>query len=209
MGKIATFVESDGWVNTLRFIWKGIRGHFAHTSHTYCLFADRSNIIEEYSADYKIIGRIEDLEEVNFPRLKSCPWRKWLSEGSRVAIIYENKVPIAFGWTHFKSHRIESVGTFDLGDNMAWLEPSFVHHKHRGHGLQKALISIGVNDAPKSIQSFITSVNAGNIASQRSFEKCGFQKGLKVSHTSGLFAKKKTETSVLVSFANNYFKLTQ
>lgn len=209
MGKIAAFIESDGWANTLRFIWKGVRGYFAHTSHTYCLFADRSNIIEEYSADYKIIGRIEDLEEVNFPRLKSCPWRKWLSEGSRVAIIYENKVPIAFGWTHFKSHRIESVGTFDLGDNMAWLGPSFVHHKHRGHGLQKALISIGVNDAPKSIKSFITSVNAGNIASLRSFEKCGFKKGLEASHTAGLFAKTRTETCVLDSSSNNYFKLTQ
>lgn len=162
-----------------------------------------------YSADYKIISNVEDLENVNFPRLKSCPWRKWLNEGSRVALIYENGEPVAFGWTHFKSHSIDAVGIFDLGDNIAWLGPSFVHHKHRGHGLQKALISIGVNDAPKSIQSFITSVNAGNIPSLRSFEKCGFKKGLEVSHTAGLFTKTRTETCVLDNSSNNYFKLTQ
>ena len=207
MGKIATFIESDGLVNTLRFIWKGVRGWFAHTSHTYCLFADRLAIRGGDFMDYKVIRSVEDLESIDFPRLKSSPWRKWLNEGSRVVILYENEKPIAFGWTHFGSHSVGAVGTFDLGNNIAWLGPSFVHHKHRGHGLQKMLISIGADDAPQSIQSFITAVNVGNAASLRSFEKCGFKKGLEVAYTAGLFATKKTEIKVLNSSADKYLKL--
>lgn len=210
MGKIATFIESDGWANTLRFIWKGIRGYFAHTSHTYCLFADRLSISGGgYSVDYEIISNVKGLENVNFPRLKSCPWRKWLNKGSRVALIYENGEPVAFGWTHFKSHSVDAVGKFDLGEEKAWLGPQFVHHKHRGHGLQKELITLSVSNAPESIKSFITSVNVRNTASLHSYKKCGFQKGLEVSYTAGMFAKKKTEIRVLSSLANNYFKLTQ
>lgn len=209
MGKIATFIESDGWANTLRFIWKGTRGYFAHTSHTYCLFADRLAVRGGHAADYKIISSIEDLENIDFPRLKSCPWRKWLDEGSYVVVLFKDNEPIAFGWTHFKSHSVDAVGTFDLGEEKAWLGPQFVHHKHRGHGLQKELITLSVSNAPESIKSFITSVNVRNTASLHSCKKCGFQKGLEVSYTAGMFAKKKTEIRVLNSSANNYFKLTQ
>ena len=180
------------------------------THHTRIVYSQIDYLLAGggYSVDYEIISNVKGLENVNFPRLKSCPWRKWLNKGSRVALIYENGEPVAFGWTHFKSHSIEAVGTFDLGDNIAWLGPSFVHHKHRGHGLQKVLISLRVNDAPQTIQSFITSINAGNIPSLRSFEKCGFQRGMEVFYTAGLFAKEKTEIKVLNSSAPDYLKIT-
>ena len=212
MGKIGTFIESDGFGNTLHYIWKSLKSQFTHTSHTYCLFADRGDTVLSrggYYTEYQIITKVGQLEIVHFGRLKLCPWRKWLDEGSYVVVLFKDNEPIAFGWTHFKSHSVDAVGTFDLGEEKAWLGPQFVHHKHRGHGLQKELITLSVSNAPESIKSFITSVNVRNTASLHSCKKCGFQKGLEVSYTAGMFAKKKTEIRVLNSSANNYFKLTQ
>lgn len=209
MGKILTFIKSDGLDNTMRFMWNALRSKIGHTSHTYCLFADRDGILPELGnrIKYKVISDIETLSAINFPRLKLSPWKKWLREGSCVLIIFENDVPIAFGWMHFKSHYVHSVGNFNLGNDMAWLGPYFVHRKYRGKGLQRTAISIGVSEAPKSITSFITSINFSNIASLHSFEKCGFQIGLEVSCTMGIFAHSKSDIRVRNANALNYFNM--
>lgn len=99
MGKILTFIKSDGLDNTMRFMWNALRSKIGHTSHTYCLFADRDGILPELGnrIKYKVISDIETLSAINFPRLKLSHGKKWLREGSCVLIIFENDVPIAFG----------------------------------------------------------------------------------------------------------------
>lgn len=210
MGKIFTFVRSDGLYNTLKFIWNALRIKICHTSHTYCLFADRNDIIfgkRGGDVKHKVISDIETLEAINFPRLKLSPWRKWLRDGSRVLILFENDVPIAFGWMHFKCHYVRSVGNLDLGDDKAWLGPYFVHRKYRGRGLQRVAISLGVDNAPKSINAFVTSVNSLNMASLRSFEKSGFQIGMEVLCTTGILAHSKSDVRIRSAKALNYLNI--
>ena len=218
MGKVTIFIESDGWYNTLHFIWKAIRAQLPHTAHTYCLFADRNMSAalihrpqwEEYTS--KVITNQKEMESIHFGRLKLTPWRKWLEAGSRVIVLFRNTVPVAFGWIHFRSHTIQSVGTFNMETNIAWLGPSFVHINHRGKGLQQLVIQQCINNTPHQIDAFITSVNTGNVASLHSFEKCGFKKGLEVSYTSRKFTppyKKCVNIKALDSQAYKYLKLHQ
>lgn len=193
MRKVLIFIKSDGLLNTLKFILKGVVSKLYYRSHTLCLYGERKYIeIKRKSVwdkfQCRFIDAIEEIESLNFDRLKILPCRKWLELGSKLCVVFTDDIPIAFGWIHFREHKIDYVGKFDMGNETAWLGPYFVHRKYRGNGLQQLIIKQGIEIAPININAFITSVNASNIPSLNSFEKNGFKLGMKVSCKTGVFA---------------------
>lgn len=72
MGKIGTFIESDGFGNTLHYIWKSLKSQFTHTSHTYCLFADRGDTV--LSRRGGVLCRVSD--NYKGGAIRDCTFRK-------------------------------------------------------------------------------------------------------------------------------------
>lgn len=212
MRKILVFIASDGWAHTFSFILKHVKSLFFHRSITLCLYARREDIAvfstpvwEEY--DCKILHSMEELKALHFDRLMLYPCQKWIDAGSTVCVIFKNNVPVAFGWNHFIRHDIKYVGDFELGDNIAWVGPQFVHKIHRGYGLQKLIILQSILNMPKNIQTIITSVNQSNLPSLRSFEKMKFRKGLKISTDIGLFSSHVSDLTILDPDSLKYLKI--
>lgn len=208
------FVQSDGIVNTFRFVWKSLFGKFYRLSRTLCLYAERYSVKELKDGRWsdfhsRVIYDWKELRGIDFDRLKLLPCKKWLDAGSIVVIIFQGDIPVGFGWTHFGCHTIEYVGSFDMGTTIAWLGPSFVHRKYRGKGLQKLVIQECVRNAPKQIKTFISSVNDKNSASLISFEKCGFKVGMQVNNISGLFARKGVEIRRLDDKSESYLRISR
>lgn len=214
MRKLWIFIQSDGLANTLKFVWKGIAGKCYHLSRTLCLYVEKENVAINRRSIWnvyrcRIITEVKELSSINFGRLKLLPCRRWLENGSMVVVVFKDDVPVAFGWTHFKNHAIDYVGDFDMGTKIAWMGPIFVHRKHRGKGLQQWVIRQVVNNVPANIKAFITSVNAGNKASLRSLEKCGFKVGMEICCETGFFATRGTEVKVLDKRSNGYLRIRE
>lgn len=188
--KIIVFIQSDGWRNTLRFIANGLFSLLGRESITFCLVGKREALgvkWREYWTKYtcREITSPETIDSMDFPRLKYHPYRQWMQQGAVCRVVFKEGVPVAFGWTHYKEHSIDKVGTFDMGEHIAWLGPYFVHKDFRGQALQQLLIYHDVNEAPKAIKAFITSVNHRNNPSLRSFLNLGFFQGGSCIYTHG------------------------
>lgn len=205
--KLIEFAKSDGLGNTMRFAWKGLlSAAHLYESETVCLYVDRSDVGTLNNDKWKSfscqrLSTVDKIDALDFPRLKFHPYRKWIAAGGYCHVLFDGTSPVAFGWTHFNCHSIDKVGTFDMGDSIAWLGPSFVHKNYRGNGLQQLLLQRGIEQAPERITAFITSVNSGNGASLRSFEKNGFRQGAVC-----LFAHGTTEV-MMMNDGDRYFKI--
>lgn len=196
------------------FSLKTIMSIFYHHSSTKCLFLERSALkhlskLEWDNYSYKIFSNPEDIANLSFDRLKLLPYRQWLKNGSVVIVVFREAIPVAFGWTHFVCHSIQYVGTFDMGNHIAWLGPSFVHKEFRGKGLQKLVIQLGVAKAPTGVDCFITSVNAKNVPSLSSFLKLGFEEGLDISMKKGLLCKSSKYIKEISPKSKFYLNLQQ
>ena len=177
--KVIEFIQSDGWLNTIRFILNGIWSALGRKSVTLCLVGKRIDLkisYREYWNQFRIKAYTSSdaLESVNVPRLKYTPYHRWFDEGAICRVVFKADIPVAFSWTHYKEHSIGNVGIFDMGDSIAWLGPYFVHKNYRGLSLQQLMINQDVSNASENITSFITSVNQRNTASLHSFLKLNF-----------------------------------
>ena len=180
--KIRVFIESDGWINTWRYIANAILSILGRPSKTICLYGIRDKIVFKQREHWKMVSiktitNVDEIECIDFPRLKLQSYKNWLDSGSICHVLYIENKPIAYGWMHFEEHGVNKVGVFILGNNMAWIGPDFVHKRYRGLALQQLLLQTRINNAPKEVSAFITSVNFRNIASLKSFKNLGFQEG--------------------------------
>ena len=212
MNKFLVFCKSDGIKNAIWFSIKSITNVLFHHSSTKCIYLERKSFRQiskpewdRYS--YKIFDKAEDIATLPFDRLKLLPYRKWMENGSLVIVAFDGKTPVAFGWTHFRSQTIHYVGTFDMGDDIAWLGPVFVHKDSRGKGLQKLIMQLGITTAPNNINCFITSVNSGNAPSWSSLLKLGFKEGLDISTQSGILCKKAAKINEVDKKSQIYLRL--
>lgn len=185
--KIAIFIRSDGWANTLRLISNTILSHLGRTSTTIGIYrsAEQLPFTLPDGMELRALARSEELEALHFDRLSLTPYRRWFDAGSMCFVLLEGDRPIGFGWNHFGSHRVDRFGNVDLGGDKAWLGPYFVLHSHRGHGYQKLLIAASLNNLPDGMRYAVTSVNSRNAASLKSFEKLGFVSALAVVYQKG------------------------
>ena len=157
--------------------------------------------------DCKLLKSKAELDQLHFDRLMLMPCQEWLDAGSVVCVIFRDGEPIAYGWSHFRQHNIKYVGCFELGDDIAWVGPQFVHKLHRGHGLQRLLVYQCVLNMPDNIRTVITSVNQSNLPSLRSFEKMKFHIGAKVSTLTGFLSSHVSNLKITDEESVNYFKL--
>lgn len=213
MKKILIFILSDGWRNTLSFILNGIKSFFYNRSHTLCLYLNLKNFNSIKKPDLKkeyyckVIRSTDEIKRLNFKRLSILPYQKWIDAGGFLCVVFKDDRPAGFGWIHFHRHIIKNVGEFDLGDDIAWLGPFFVHKYFRGNGLQKLLISSCISNLPENIKAVITSVNESNLPSLISFEKLGFDIGAKVITRNGFFSSKSTDIEITDTESRKYFRI--
>lgn len=212
MNKFLVFCKSDGIKNAIVFSIKSITNILFHHSCTKCIYLERKTFQEVSNPDwekynYKVFNKVEEISNLPFDRLKLLPYKKWIENGSFVIVAFDGTTPAAFGWTHFKSHSIHYVGTFDMGNNIAWLGPSFVHKDYRGKGLQKLIIQLGIKTAPNNIDCFITSVNSENTPSLSSLFKLGFKEGLIISTKTGILSNNTTEIEEVDINSKKYLRL--
>lgn len=194
--KIFVYMKSGGLSEVIIYSFTFLKKIFFYRSETNFLYLDRNkfnqlqkNICE---VDFKIILNKSDLEKVNFARIQTLNYERWFEKNS-VPIIGFNKCnPISFTWTHFHAYIIHNLCQIELSDDKCWVGPTFVDNSMRGRGINKTQISFQISNAPKNIQYFITSANASNIASIKSFEKLGFKLGLKIIKNYGIFSNQKT-----------------
>lgn len=213
MKKLLIYLSSDGLINTMEFVFKVIISFFYYKSETVCIYAKRNalnHVHKEQWKDFdcKYYNNAEDVRHLNFERLKLLPYEKWFEEGSLLCVLFSGGMPIAFGWSHFHYHNIKHVGHFDLGNDIAWIGPQFVHEKYRGLGLQKMIVQNSIQSLPDNIKNVITSVNGSNLPSIHSFESLQFHKGIKVFSTLGIFSKNSKAIEIIDSSSLNYLRIT-
>ncbi len=206
--KIMVFIESDGLLNTLRFIVNAIIGGLGDKSITLCLVGKKADLkVQNRNCWSRFSSRTytttEELDSVNFPRLKYTPYTRWLKAGAVCRVVFEADIPVAFSWTHYEKHSINKIGTFDMENDIAWLGPYIVHKKYRGLSLQQFLIGQDVLECGKDINCFITSVNQENASSLHSFLKLGFHIGGNCTNSHG-----KTKVDIEDEFSS-YLKISR
>lgn len=172
--KVVTYCKADGILNTIKFIVNTIQAKIYRKSVTYFYQSNAKPIDSEPLRSDIIIKTVgvEDIDSVDFPRLKDLPCKKWLNQGSKLFVAYKGEKPVAYTWTHYHNYEIHGVGFFVMNNGECWIGPTFVLNKYRGQGLNKIQIRHQMELDTSTI--FYTSVNHKNTPSCKSFERLGF-----------------------------------
>jgi GNAT superfamily N-acetyltransferase len=171
--KFFVYYKADGVGNALRFVLKTLLSHIYKRSET--VFYSKNTSGNDFSSDYKMQMlelSIQDMEIIDFPRLKLVDYNSWMQKGSRVFVCYVDETPVAFTWTHYGIYEIHGTGHFSMSANECWIGPTFVDRHYRGRGINKQQILYQMEYSVAEV--FYTSVNVGNIPSRQSFEHWGF-----------------------------------
>lgn len=171
--KFLIYCKSDGIKSALRYLAKFLFSLIYKNSIT--VFYRRDAIDSVPLKTMSLIKELspEQLEKIDFPRLKIVDYQNWVQLGSRVFVYYINHYPVAFTWTHYGDYLIHGTGRFHLANDECWLGPTFVDHHFRGQGINKQQILYQMTHSDALV--FYTSVNINNVPSQRSFLHLGFK----------------------------------
>jgi RimJ/RimL family protein N-acetyltransferase len=194
--KFFIYIWSGGLIEVLKYISIHIRKKIYYKSETIFLFLDIDELSlmpkQKCDIEYKIIQNKSDLDKIDFNRIKILQYKKWFEKSSQAILGLNNSNPVSFSWSHFQQHSLHGVCKINLSSNKCWIGPTFVDKSMRGKGINKAQIYFQINNAPAGIKYFLTSANASNKASIKSFEKLGFKIGLKFDKNYGIFSNKRT-----------------
>lgn len=171
--KFFIYCKYDGIKSAIKFTLKTIFSHIYSRSETVFFKLDKPLAPpSDQSLIIKAI-RLEDIDGINFPRLKLLDCRKWLQSGSKLYIGFVNETPVSFTWTHYNTYQIHGLCHFLLKEKECWIGPTFVHKDFRGKGYNKQQIATQIADS--NSERFYTSVNNNNMPSIKSFEHAGFK----------------------------------
>ncbi len=178
MKKILIYLSSDGWKNTITLIIKSIiKRLYYQTTTNFYIWEKKNEMFENHQVinnlSIKEI-RLDEIESLDFPRLKLLTYKKWMNDGGHVYVSFLNEKPVGFAWTHLNSYHIHGVGTFKLYKNEYWSGPTFVLNSLRGLGINKAQLAFQFNHLPNNSIVF-TSINENNAPSIRSYAKYGYK----------------------------------
>ena len=170
--KFFIYLKSDGLWNALAFTLKSITSLVYNKSVTNIY--KRITGEEEYNneAVIKEVGANE-VERMDFPRLKLLDWRKWLENKSRLYVAYIGNKPVGYAWIHYHSYHFAGKYNFGIEENEVWIGPSFVKKEFRGKGLQKALTQYRLSKIKNC--TVYTSVSSNNIASNKCMKRNNFE----------------------------------
>lgn len=171
--KFFIYLKSDGFVNALKFTLRSITSLVYNKSITNIyhkkIEEDKSN-----ESDYDIrILTLSDIENLDFPRLKILPYRKWIDSGSKLYVIYINDKPAGFSWIHFCNYKFTDGLKFVINNDCCWAGPQFIHKDYRGKGLQRIIVEYCINK--ESGKNIYTSVSKNNIASNKCMMRNNFE----------------------------------
>ncbi len=191
MKKILIYLSSDGWKNTIALIRKSILKKICYHTTTSFYMWEKKNETFENNQEIRNLSvkelTLDEIESIDFPRLKLLNYKEWLKDGSHVYVSFLNGKPVGFAWTHSKSYHIHGLGTFKLYENEYWSGPTFVLNSLRGRGINRTQKIFQLNHLPKN-SSIFTSINENNIPSIRSNVRYGF-KPIGFHKTNVLFGK--------------------
>lgn len=174
--KFFVYCKSDGIMSALHYAIATILScvYRSSTTNFYRYDGVTSSLVKYANTDRFVVKEClaEELETIDFPRLKLLNWRRWLHDGSRCYVGFYDGIPATYTWTHFKEYEIHGLGKFHLTDGECWIGPVFVHKDYRGRGLNKIQIANQMLDVGGVCY---TSVNAGNQPSIRSFIGLGYK----------------------------------
>ena len=170
--KFFIYLKSDGLWNALAFTLKSITSLVYNKSVTNIY--KRITGEEEYKNKtvIKEVG-VNEVERMDFPRLKLLSWRKWLENKSRLYVAYIENEPVGYAWIHYHSYHFAGKYNFGIEENEVWIGPSFVKKEFRGRGLQKALTQYRLSKIKNC--TVYTSVSSNNIASNRCMKRNDFE----------------------------------
>ena len=174
MGKILAYYKQDGAVNTIKFILSAITAPIYKKSETEFVKIDLKRDWNTLAIDGFQFRKMElsELDGLDFPRLKSQPYKKWFEIGSELYVGFYNNQPATYSWIHYAYHDMGVLGKFILNNGECWIGPTFVDNKFRGKGLNKAQMLFNFRDARAEIG--FGSFNSLNTASKVSCLKVGF-----------------------------------
>jgi predicted GNAT family acetyltransferase len=201
--KTITYYKSGGLKEVAGYVLGAIKRKIYHKSETIFLYVNKADLIVnqpmiDNDIQFKVFTDHAELKKLNFGRLDTLKYDKWLKRKSFVVVGFNKSHPVSFTWTHFGKHEIHNLCTIDLSSNQCWLGPTFVDKSTRGRGMNKKQISCQMNEVPRNVNFFLTSVNSRNLASLKSFERLGFIAGARITKYHGFFSgNKKTSIEYL------------
>lgn len=192
--KVCIYLQSGGLSEVMNYTLIRLKKIFYYKSETIFLYLPREqyiNVQKKSDVVFQIIDNEQDLKKLDFDRIKTLNYKKWLKKGSLAIVGIKSARAVSFTWLHFHFHPVLGLGNIALSTEKCWTGPSFVHRSMRGKGVNQVQKHFQINNAPESIKYFLTSVNAKNIASIKSIEKVGFKKGAEMIKYYGIFSTKK------------------
>lgn len=194
--KIITYLKSGGLKEVITYFRTYVKKMIYYKSVTIFLYLDKKDLsqITERNSEikFKIIRKLEDIEAINFDRLKAINYKKWILKGSHAIVGYKDSKPVSYTWTHFMITPNSDTYQIKLGEDKCWTGPSFVYKSVRRQGINIAQKYFQIEHSPTDIKYFITSANKYNIPSIKSLQRLGFKVGLKMIKYYGLFSNHKT-----------------
>lgn len=170
--KFFIYLKTDGLLNTLVFTLKSITSLIYNKSVTNIY--KRKTCEEDYKNEtvIKEVGANE-IESMDFSRLKLLDWKKWLENKSHIYVAYIGNEPVGYAWIHYHSYHFADKYNFGIEENEVWIGPSFVKKEFRGRGVQKALTQYRLSKINNS--TVYTSVSSNNIASNKCMKRNDFE----------------------------------
>ena len=122
-----------------------------------------------------------DLKDIDKPigilHLSKADVANSFEGGGECFVAKVNDEVAGFTFLSFGKKEIAGFGEVLLSaNNSAWIGPVFVDKKHRGKGINKAMIFFAIEKCKaKGVSKIVTSINAQNLSSIASFTKTGFK----------------------------------
>ncbi|NLV20341.1 MAG: hypothetical protein GXY51_12745 [Bacteroidetes bacterium] len=194
--KILTYFKSGGLKEVVTYGWTYVRKIVYYKSETIFFYLEKKDFNKQpyknSEIKFKIVQKLEDIEEINFNRLKTVDYKKWISRDSYAIVGYLDSKPVSFTWTHLRFIPTFGMCPIKHAKGMSWTGPSFVDKSVRNQGINIAQKSFQIEHSPTDINYFITSARKANIPSIRALNRVGYKVGLIMIKYYGLFSNRKT-----------------
>lgn len=172
--KILKRCKTDGFYNVFIMFLKKVTGFFYRKTST---LGFELNISELEFEKLKTV----DLKDIDKPigilHLSKADVANSFEGGGECFVAKVNDEVAGFTFLSFGKKEIAGFGEVLLSaNNSAWIGPVFVDKKHRGKGINKAMIFFAIEKCKaKGVSKIVTSINAQNRSSIASFTKTGFK----------------------------------
>ncbi|WP_068471671.1 GNAT family N-acetyltransferase [Saccharicrinis aurantiacus] len=178
--KIKCFVREEGIRKLFKLLFKKLQKITISTNTTIFIRLKNTTYLQKNITNLTAkTYNIDNLPKIDFKngRIDTRKVTEMLANGGKLFCFYNTSNQlIGYGIIRYNYVKIERDLNLNINNNYVWIGPIYVYKKYRGNGYSSKIINIILNEIAIKGHTdyYLTCINIANIASVRSFIRCGF-----------------------------------